>query len=153
MYGRPATSFAAGFIGTPPMNLLALADGPAGAIVRGTATEAGGGDAGAALFAGRGEGLLLGLRPELVRLGTEGRFAATVRSIDYHGADSIIECAIGDQVLVVRTEGVSHLVPGAPVRLSWSDEAMHIFDAASGRRVDSPPAPGDSRDRRLHAVT
>jgi sn-glycerol 3-phosphate transport system ATP-binding protein len=37
LYLKPATSFTARFIGTPPMNLLALADSAAGAVVSGSA--------------------------------------------------------------------------------------------------------------------
>ena len=36
LYARPATVFAARFIGTPPMNVVTLADGPSGACVAGT---------------------------------------------------------------------------------------------------------------------
>src|SRR5690606_29967781 len=36
LYLRPATSFAARFIGTPPMNLVELEDGDGGAVVKGT---------------------------------------------------------------------------------------------------------------------
>ncbi|HEY9568549.1 MAG TPA: ABC transporter ATP-binding protein, partial [Thalassobaculum sp.] len=60
LYERPATLFAARFIGTPPMNLLPLADGPDGAVIAGSA--------GPALFGGRGGGLMLGLRPESIAL-------------------------------------------------------------------------------------
>src|SRR3546814_7483097 len=45
LYERPATLFAARFIGTPPMNLLPLADGPDGAVIAGSA--------GPALFGGQ----------------------------------------------------------------------------------------------------
>ena len=35
LYARPASMFAARFIGTPAMNLVALGDGPQGAVIRG----------------------------------------------------------------------------------------------------------------------
>src|SRR5512146_2165997 len=38
LYAKPATMFAARFIGTPGMNLVQLADGPDGAVIRGTRT-------------------------------------------------------------------------------------------------------------------
>lgn len=144
LYGRPATAFAARFIGTPPMNVIALTDGTAGATIAGAGNPP--------LIEGRGDGLLLGLRPEQITLGADGPFAAEVRSIDYHGADSIIECAIGDQILVVRTEGVSHLPVGASVRLSWPADAMHVFDAASGKRIENLPATGTSHNPVLRLV-
>ena len=48
LYARPATVFAARFIGTPPMNILALADGVDGAVIKGSQ--------GAAIYPGQGRG-------------------------------------------------------------------------------------------------
>ena len=48
LYARPATVFAARFIGTPPMNILALADGAQGAVIKGTQEGA--------VYRGQGEG-------------------------------------------------------------------------------------------------
>ena len=118
LYARPATVFAARFIGTPPMNVLALDD----------------------------RRRLLGVRPEDIRvLGAKepGAVEALVRSIEYLGADSILMCAIGGQALAVRAPGRVALAPGAPVSLAWARHAAHVFDAETGRRrdddaVDSP---------------
>ncbi|HWO05282.1 MAG TPA: ABC transporter ATP-binding protein [Methylomirabilota bacterium] len=118
LYARPSTAFAARFIGTPPMNVLALDD----------------------------RRRLLGIRPEDIRvLGTKepGAVEALVRSIEYLGADSILLCAIGRQALAVRAPGRVALAPGAPVSLAWARDAAHVFDAETGRRrdddaVDSP---------------
>jgi len=111
LYARPATAFAARFIGTPPMNVLALAD----------------------------RRRLLGVRPEDVRIGVgrePGAVEATVRSIEYLGADSILMCAIGAQALAVRVPGRVRLAPGARVHLAWAPEAAHVFDAETGHRRD-----------------
>src|SRR6516165_41544 len=40
LYARPASIFAARFVGTPPMNILELADGASGAVIAGTAGPA-----------------------------------------------------------------------------------------------------------------
>ncbi|MGH7399362.1 MAG: ABC transporter ATP-binding protein [Candidatus Rokuibacteriota bacterium] len=131
LYARPATAFTARFIGTPPMNLLTLADGAGGAVIAGAD--------GPPVLAGRGTGLLLGVRPEALRMTGEG-LAVTVKSVEYLGADSILTCAVGSQTLAVRASGRVGLPPGAPVRLSWSPEAAHVFDARSGSRRDDVPA-------------
>ena len=55
LYARPTTTFAARFIGTPPMNILALAATPAGSANAGTS---------AAILPTAAEELLLGVRPE-----------------------------------------------------------------------------------------
>jgi sn-glycerol 3-phosphate transport system ATP-binding protein len=111
LYARPATAFAARFIGTPPMNVLALDDGRR----------------------------LLGVRPEDIRVAgakEAGAVEAAVRSIEYLGADSILMCAIGGQALAVRAPGRVALAPGARVHLAWAPDAAHVFDAETGRRRD-----------------
>jgi len=108
LYNRPASAFAARFVGTPPMNVVALS---------GLA----------------GPGRLLGVRPEDVRIGTEGH-AAVVESVEYLGADSIVACRIGSEALSARLPRAAHFAAGAAVKLSWNPEAAHRFDAATGLR-------------------
>ena len=132
LYARPATVFAARFIGTPPMNLLALADGAQGAVVRGTD--------GPRVVQGRGEGLLLGVRPEDIRLADAGGLKVQVAAVEYLGADSILTCAAGLEMLAVRCHGRFGASPGAFVSLGWAAEAVHVFDASSGRRRDEVSA-------------
>jgi sn-glycerol 3-phosphate transport system ATP-binding protein len=105
LYAEPETVFAARFIGTPPMNILAL---------------------------GRTD-LLLGIRPEDIVLGARG-VEARVESVEYLGADTIVACRIGDEPALVRAAGRVELAPGAATRLSWREDAIHCFDAATGRR-------------------
>jgi sn-glycerol 3-phosphate transport system ATP-binding protein len=114
LYASPATTFAASFIGTPAMNLLRLQDGRI---------------AGSAIQAGPGE--WLGVRPESVTLGS--RVPATVRSCEYLGADLILRCAVGTEVLTVRTEGQAEIPPGSEVRLDWPQGAAHHFDSHGNR--------------------
>jgi sn-glycerol 3-phosphate transport system ATP-binding protein len=110
LYVRPATVFAARFIGTPPMNVLALEDAPGS------------------------DGVLLGVRPEDVTLTGGTGLAARVAGVEYLGADSIVTCAAGSQTLAVRAPGRVELPAGAPVTLAWKPEATHLFDAATGQR-------------------
>jgi sn-glycerol 3-phosphate transport system ATP-binding protein len=126
LYARPATVFAARFIGTPPMNLLELEDADGGAIVRGTD--------GPAVSPGKGQGLLLGVRPEDVALASGPGLSAHVTTVEYLGADSILSCAAGRQTLAVRAPGRVELSEGAPVTLTWKPEATHLFDAIGGTR-------------------
>ena len=122
LYARPATTFAARFIGTPAMNLVALEDGK----IRGSQER---------VIEGRGgNGLTLGIRPEHIRLVTEGGVPGTVTSAEYHGADTVVTARVGEASLLVRAPGQVALAPGAQVRLHWAREAMHIFDSASGMR-------------------
>jgi sn-glycerol 3-phosphate transport system ATP-binding protein len=132
LYAKPATMFAARFIGTPAMNLVALEDGPKqGAVIRG-APEA-------AVLTGRGAGRMLGIRPEHIRiLEGEGGVPAVVTSAEYHGADTVITAQVGQESLLVRAPGQLALGAGAQVRLGWDPEEVHLFDARSGvREVDA----------------
>ncbi len=137
LYQRPATIFAARFVGTPPMNLLALEDGPRGAVVAG-AKEA--------LFVGAGDGLLLGVRPEQVRLDPSG-VAAELVATEYLGADTVLTCRIGRETLALRLAGRSPLQPGAAIRVAWSDADALLFDAASGRRIERTSTPLMHREK------
>jgi sn-glycerol 3-phosphate transport system ATP-binding protein len=127
LYARPASLFAARFIGTPAMNLVTLDDGPQGAVIRG-ATET--------VLRGAGRGLTLGIRPEHIALVDSGGVAAEVTSAEYHGADTILTTRVGQESLLLRAPGQRRLATGAAVRLGWEPESLHVFDADSGRRVD-----------------
>jgi sn-glycerol 3-phosphate transport system ATP-binding protein len=128
LYARPATLFAARFIGTPPMNTLVLADGGAGAVIRGTD--------GPPLLRHPGAGLVLGVRPEAVVLDAERGLHGRVESVEFLGADSLVTCALGSERLVARVPGRAETPPGTGVRLAWRAEDVHIFGAADGARRD-----------------
>jgi sn-glycerol 3-phosphate transport system ATP-binding protein len=115
LYARPATTFAARFIGTPSMNLLRLDGGR----IAGSLVAAGGGAA------------TLGLRPEDVRLG--GAVDTVVQGLEYLGADLVLRCAVGSETITVRAAGRTDLGVGARVTLGWDAADEHRFDA-QGRR-------------------
>ena len=122
MYARPATTFAAKFIGTPAMNLLRLdGDAIAGSAIRLPAP------AGAAW---------LGLRPEDVRWAEAGTdpVPATVTGQEYLGADVVLRCQIGSEAITVRAPGQQQAVAGAAAALAWQPQDMHFFDT-QGRRI------------------
>ncbi len=119
LYARPATTFAARFIGTPPMNLVAL-DG-AGRI------------AGSEVASGV-QAAQLGVRPEAITLAADG-IPAVVKSVEYLGADLVLRCAVGREVLLVRAAGGHVATPGERVHLRWSPDEAHGF-GADGRRID-----------------
>jgi len=134
LYDKPATTFAAGFIGTPPMNLLRLADGPGGATIEGSE--------GPAVLEGQGRGLILGLRPEHVEIAPREE-AAERRAIpakllwaDYLGADTLVQADLGTQQLTLRVPHRLKFEPGCPVGLIWHPDEVHVFDGESGKRLN-----------------
>ena len=133
LYSRPSSIFAARFVGTPPMNILPLADGPSGAVVKGTE--------GPAVFSGQGAGLALGLRPEELLLGPAAPLDASaldaeVEGSEYLGADTIVSARAGGERIAVRVSGAVSFARGTPVKLAWRPSAVHLFELPSGRRSE-----------------
>ena len=125
LYEAPANTFAARFIGTPPMNLLGLVAHPDGAAIDGTD--------GPALLPHSCSGGVLGVRPEHVAVRDDHGHAATVESVEYQGGDSLVACRIGAARVAARTQGAVPWRRGDPVRLSWVGGAQHYFNAAGER--------------------
>ena len=115
LYAQPATTFAARFIGTPAMNLLRLDQGRiAGSDIAVSQPAA-----------------TLGVRPESVSLG--GAVPATVRSLEYLGADLVLRCAVGSELMTVRAEGKTDIAEGDKVTLGWTAQDEHFFDSMGAR--------------------
>ncbi|CAB3927591.1 ABC transporter ATP-binding protein [Achromobacter sp. K91] len=123
LYARPATEFAARFIGTPPMNLIGLSSAQGATIIAGTQGRA---------IAGAPAGAVkLGVRPEHIRIDANG-VPATVESVEYFGADSIVVCRVGDTSgVAVRVGGHLRAGTGETLGLSWQDGQQHFFAADS----------------------
>jgi sn-glycerol 3-phosphate transport system ATP-binding protein len=128
LYETPANVFVARFIGTPPMNLLSLEPGSGGAVIAGTSGPA-------VAAADRATGTL-GVRPEHITLGRDTGVDAQVEGVEYLGADSLLTCRIGAQVLAIRVAGRTGLSRGVVTRLSWARGAQHFFEATTGRRLE-----------------
>jgi sn-glycerol 3-phosphate transport system ATP-binding protein len=132
LYDRPETEFTASFIGTPPVNLLDLTDGPEGALIAGLE--------GRPVLGGAGSGLKLGIRPEHIEISDSEGLPAELVWSDYLGADTIVTARVGTQSLLVRVPGRVGAADGKKVNLIWAPNRVHVFDAASGRRVNGRQA-------------
>ena len=128
LYGTPASLFSARFIGTPPMNIVEARPIGDKHLTLGGKIVADDDD---------GTPVLLGLRPEDIRLDNGGDCEATVMAGEYLGADTLLDCKVGDQVLTVRATGTNGLHAGVTVRLDWPADAQHFFDKDTGRRRDT----------------
>jgi len=131
LYERPANTFVARFIGTPPMNLLPLERGESGAVVAGTG--------GPAVAPANCAGLTLGVRPEHITLAFDRGVPATVAAIEYLGADTLVTCRLGAATLAVRVAGSVGVARGDAARLAWAPGAQHLFDHDGVRRAELAP--------------
>ncbi|MGG9999176.1 ABC transporter ATP-binding protein [Pseudovibrio ascidiaceicola] len=123
IYERPASVFTARFIGVPPMNIVEL--DKVRAVTPVTAQS---------LLPDAPEGCLLGLRPEDIRLTGENGVPAQVLSLEYMGADTLANCSVGGENLLVRVKGSTDLSPGQNIGLTWDEEIPASFQRDTGKR-------------------
>ncbi|MDO8887250.1 MAG: sn-glycerol-3-phosphate import ATP-binding protein UgpC [Hydrogenophaga sp.] len=110
VYSRPATTFVASFIGSPPMNLLKNAPG------------------------GK-PGQLLGIRPEHLDIGTEG-WSLVVDTVELLGAERLVHARVGDELVIIRThEDQGAPAIGSTIRAKPREDRQHWYDASTGKRV------------------
>ena len=114
VYARPATTFVATFIGSPPMNLLK------------NAPEA-------------KPGTILGIRPEHLDITADG-WALRVDAIEMLGAERLVYGrwlhGAGDELVVIRHDE-GHKTPALDsiIHVTPRADRMHFFDAATGKRL------------------
>jgi len=133
VYSRPATTFVASFIGSPPMNLFEgrlSTDGRSflvkdGAEIRLPASPG----------ALAGKELVLGLRPEHLHPGGNA-LTMSVETVELLGAEHLIHGVTGSQDVIVRTGPKEHPAPGSNLGLDFSADAMNWFDVTTHRRVE-----------------
>lgn len=109
LYDRPASTFVAGFMGLPPMNVIA-------------------GDDGADLIGVRAEHIT-------IREANSAPRAGVVTHVEYLGADTMVSVDCPGGVVVARASGQA-VKRGDTVGLAWSNEHEHRFDLATGRRLE-----------------
>ncbi|MES2960645.1 MAG: sn-glycerol-3-phosphate import ATP-binding protein UgpC [Pseudomonadota bacterium] len=128
VYARPATTFVAGFIGSPPMNLLeGVADGSRfqiGAVTLPLPQAA-----------PRGGPLLLGVRPEHADPADTG-WALKVEMVEMLGAERLVYGRLGDAAFTLRMDATLPSPQlGDTVYLQVAGEHLHWFDRESQHRV------------------
>ena len=131
VYARPATTFVAGFIGSPPMNLLKGRS-------EGSTFHVGGQVLALPKAAPRSGELYLGARPEHLTVadGNDG-WPMQVEMVEMLGAERIVYGQLGGELSTVSIDG-THRAPhvGERIHVRADAEHLHWFDAASGKRID-----------------
>ena len=113
VYSRPASTFVAGFIGSPPMNLLQSAPGVP-----------------------RGE--ILGIRPEHIHLSQDSGWTLQTQTTELLGAERLLHARLGEESVTIRLDAaIAPPQPGQTFRALPQAERLHRFDAASGLRLPS----------------
>jgi sn-glycerol 3-phosphate transport system ATP-binding protein len=111
VYHRPASTFVASFIGSPPMNLLKNAPGSQ-------------------------SGAILGIRPEHLDVTPGSGWAMQVDTVELLGAERLVYGRVGDDALIVRIEeGAPAPRPGETIHVTPREGRTHFFDTATGKRL------------------
>jgi len=126
IYSRPASVVVAGFIGSPPMNLLP-------AEVRGSALVVAGVTVPLGRDAGPAGPVTLGLRPGAIKIAESG-IPARIYLVEDLGDATILDLHVGDKLIKMRTGQRPDVREGDEIKLAFAAEAVHLFDPASGLR-------------------
>ncbi len=133
LYESPANTFAARFIGTPPMNLMPLVAHDGGAAIAGTG--------GPVLLPAGCVGGMLGVRPEHIAIRVDLGLPATVEAVEYQGGDSLVACRVGVARIAVRIQGAVGFSRDDVVRVDWAPGAQHYFESSGRRGEVTAPDP------------
>ena len=121
LYEAPQTTFAARFLGMPPMNILAAdrvenTGRLPGKVPKNTV------------------GWQIGVRPENIQITRDG-LATKVGAVDYMGAETVLRLSLGSQNLMARVAGRAKVSPGETVKIGWKAKDVHLFDENGIRRT------------------
>jgi ABC-type sugar transport system ATPase subunit len=134
IYARPLNRFVAGFIGSPRMNFV---QGEVAPTVDGAVFAADSFRIPLPSANGVGGRVLLGLRPEHVRVDAEGPVELAVEVVESLGAQTFAYGSAGPGVtLVAGVDPSLRPQPGDLLRLSVAPENLHFFDPESGSRIE-----------------
>jgi sn-glycerol 3-phosphate transport system ATP-binding protein len=114
VYRKPASAFVAGFIGSPAMNLI-----PARAVPH---------------LPGSAHAGMLGIRPEDLDIDPAGPIELKINAVEELGAQRLVHGQVGGEAFTVTMPSDAEL--GEVLRLSVPAQALHRFDAESGKRLD-----------------
>jgi sn-glycerol 3-phosphate transport system ATP-binding protein len=132
VYDRPASLFVAGFIGSPPMNLIPVA------TFRNS-------EQGAALRMPAGTDIV-GIRPDDLVVDRPAepsiRLEAKVELLEPIGGESHLHVSLGEtgQTVILSVPGRPAFAEGANIPVYARIDAMHPFNSGTGKRTDEPAA-------------
>ncbi len=139
VYTRPATTFVAAFIGSPPMNLIP------GRVAEGGKALASNGEVHLRLPEPRpaleGRNVLLGVRPEHFEICEQGDALLNpdIDFIELLGSDSLVYGHLAADKTGARVAARLHtsvIAKEGRLALRFSAQHMHLFDPESGKRLE-----------------
>ena len=138
VFEKPASTFVAGFIGSPPMNLMEVQVAGDGTVqtADGNQLEISPLQVPSQV---RGRKIIMGMRPEHMLLNTQG-IPAEVEMVETLGSEQLVHARCGKSTLVVRctTRQLSESSAKVGMQVNVGPDGrhpLHWFEADTGRRV------------------
>ncbi|MDT4845624.1 sn-glycerol-3-phosphate import ATP-binding protein UgpC [compost metagenome] len=138
VFEKPASTFVAGFIGSPPMNLMEVNVAGDGTVqsLDGISLDISPLEVPSQV---RGRKIIMGMRPEHMLLNTQG-VPAEVEMVETLGSEQLVHCRCGKATLVVRctTRQLSESSAKVGTRVNVGSDGrhpLHWFEPDTGRRV------------------
>ena len=128
IYDRPATTYVATLVGTPRINLLNAQRVNGSLKIENSPLEL------PTPAANTPDQVLLGVRPEDVRINAEGAYVAKVVLTEPLGVETSLHLKSGDQTLFSLVPGTSSIQLNEEIRFGFARERLHYF-GASGERL------------------
>ncbi len=128
VYNNPSNVFVAGFIGSPPMNLIN------GAMEKGVFT----GPDTVVPKAGKASGkVTFGIRPEDVSVVKKGKghVNALLYSLEPTGDQTLVTVRLGEHLLVARADRDFRQAIDTPIALNFDVPRAYLFDGVTGDRI------------------
>ncbi|HUR90544.1 MAG TPA: sn-glycerol-3-phosphate ABC transporter ATP-binding protein UgpC [Ramlibacter sp.] len=138
LFDHPGNLFVAQFIGSPAMNILqgTLRMGAGRAFVEAEGAQW---PVSPGVGATDGQAVHYGIRPTNVRVAPSGEgIPAKVIVVEPTGAETELLLQVGNAQLVVVVHGRTRAEPDDTVILSIDPATSHLFDSASGLRIETP---------------
>ena len=135
VYDRPVNAFVAGFIGSPPMNLIEGTLGAGFVDAQGLRLPLAGEAPGH-----KGQRVIYGIRPgalELAPLSTPGAITARIEVVEPTGDEILVHVVAANSRLHAALSGRPSLDVDQTIHLKPRGGAVHLFDAASGERLEN----------------
>ncbi|WP_071057985.1 sn-glycerol-3-phosphate import ATP-binding protein UgpC [Pelistega sp. MC2] len=139
VFERPASTFVASFIGSPPMNLINVTVDEQG-IIKSESGMLMNIDNQAINSSVKGQNVILGIRPEHLSLHIP-QFPVSVEMVEILGSEQLIHCKLDNQSLVLRadlheTDGMN-IKAGDMIKIGSNPKfPLHWFNKETGRRID-----------------
>ncbi|RTM08101.1 MAG: sn-glycerol-3-phosphate ABC transporter ATP-binding protein UgpC [Hyphomicrobiales bacterium] len=138
IYNHPATLYVAGFVGAPAMNMLE-------AVVQDGKLAIAGTDARLALparyssAARNGAHVVVGVRPEALRLGPESgadlSLPVEIAVVELTGPEQVTTARAGTQGLTATLPPQARVAKGQPCTFVFDADALRLFDPSTGKAL------------------